>query len=53
MKAFKNKYLFKRAVSKNGCTKISNASTNTIKIRPLTEDDRQKLRISSYQYLLP
>lgn len=53
MKALKNKPLPMVAESTKGCSKTSHLSGNVIKIKAITDADRQQLRISAYQYLLP
>lgn len=55
MKASVNKPLTKGSASHkaNDANNVSSESRTLIKLRGVTAMERQRLRISSYQYLLP
>lgn len=52
MKTLKDKPLLKSTASANKSGKVVNVQKK-IKLREVTESERQSLRIPSYQYLLP
>lgn len=52
MKSPKNKPVFVSSATSKICGAVSNVP-NTVKLKAVTMEDRQRLRISSYQYLLP
>ncbi|WP_290235929.1 hypothetical protein [Bacteroides acidifaciens] len=52
MKTSKNKPVLVGSASSKICGAVSKMS-NTIKLKAVTKEDRKRLRISSYQYLLP
>ncbi len=47
------KILKKSSVEVNGGRKSTEITKTSIKLKAITTTDRQRLRISSYQYLLP
>lgn len=53
MNALKNKPMLLKQVSSSKTGKGSDVNCNTIKLKSITNADRQKLRIPSYSYLLP
>ncbi len=54
MKVSKKTILSKASMTQNGSRNDAvGISATTIRLKPVTNADRQRLRISSYQYLLP
>ncbi len=52
MKTSKNKSVFVGSASSKVCKGVHKVS-DAIKLKAVTIEDRQRLRIPSYQYLLP
>ncbi len=53
MKTTMNKPIFKGSASSKICGAVSKVSNPSIRLKAVTSEDRQRLRIPSYQYLLP
>ena len=54
MKVSKQPVLSMASMTQNGGRKNTmTTSASRIRLKPVTNDERQQLRISSYQYLLP
>lgn len=53
MKTSTNKPVFADSASSKICGAVSKVSNHAIKLKAVTIEDRQRLRIPSYQYLLP
>lgn len=53
MKISKNKPVFVGSSSSKICGAISKVSNCAIKLKAVTPEDRERLRIPSYKYLLP
>lgn len=53
MKTTMNKPVFVGSASSKMCGAISKVSNCEIKLKAVTTEDRQRLRIPSYQYILP
>lgn len=53
MKTSANKPVFVSSASSKKCGAVSKASGCVLKLKAVTAEDRQRLRISTYQYLLP
>ena len=53
MKTTMSKQIFAGSASSKMCGDISKVSNSAIKLKAVTIEDRQRLRIPSYQYLLP
>lgn len=53
MNALKNKPLKVKKTSPVGTAKDSDANGHAIKLKGITDAERQKLKIPSYTYLLP
>ena len=53
MKTTMSNLIFVGSASSKMCGAISKVSNSAIKLKAVTIEDRQRLRIPSYQYLLP
>lgn len=53
MKTTMSKLVFVSSASSKMCSAASKVSNCAIKLKAVTTEDRQRLRIPSYQYLLP
>ncbi len=53
MKTTMSKPVFVDTASSKICGVISKVSDHAIKLKAVTSEDRQRLRIPSYKYLLP
>ena len=53
MKTIMNKHVFVSSASSKMCGAVSKVPDCAIKLKAVTAEDRQRLRIPSYKFILP